>query len=103
MKWHDGKPLTAEDVRFTYEKILDPKIGSRMTIYFQAVKEVQATGPHTVVFRLKEPDPTFLPNMWTGILPKHLWEKKTSPRASTTSWPSGRGRGRSRSGSAGTT
>ena len=76
VKWHDGKPLTAEDVRFTYEKILDPKIGSRMTIYFQAVKEVQATGPHTVVFRLKEPDPTFLPNLWSGILPKHLWEKE---------------------------
>src|SRR2546422_2985830 len=30
VKWHDGKPLTAEDVRFTFEKILDPQVNSRL-------------------------------------------------------------------------
>jgi peptide/nickel transport system substrate-binding protein len=76
VKWHDGKPLTAEDVKFTFEKIFDQKVASRLAIYFQGVKEVQAPNPQTVVFTLKEPDPTFLPNLWSGIIPKHIWEKE---------------------------
>src|SRR5262245_61827758 len=76
VKWHDGKPLTAEDVKFTFEKILDPQVNSRLSSYFQAVKEVQIPGPQTVVFKLKDPDPVFLANLWSGILPKHIWEKE---------------------------
>lgn len=91
VKWHDGKPLTAEDVKFTFEKILDPKIGSRLNLVFQALKEAQATGPHTVVFKLKEPDPVFLANVWTGILPKHVWEKEDFAKSQYNVIPVGSG------------
>ena len=91
VKWHDGKALTAEDVRFTFEKILDPKVGSRLNLYFQAVKEVQVPGPHTVVFKLKEPDPVFLANLWSGILPKHIWEKEDFAKSQYNVIPVGSG------------
>ncbi len=91
VKWHDGKALTAEDVRFTFEKILDPKVASRLNLYFQAVKEVQVPGPHTVVFKLKEPDPVFLANLWSGILPKHIWEKEDFAKSQYNVIPVGSG------------
>ena len=89
--WHDRKPLTAEDVKFTFEKILDRQIGSRLNLIFQPVKDVQAPGPHTVVFRLKEPDPVFLANLWTGILPKHIWEKEDFAKSQYNVIPVGSG------------
>src|SRR5215470_6715111 len=91
VKWHDGKALTAEDVKFTFEKILDPKVNSRLSSYFQAVKEVQTPDPNTVVFKLKQPDPLFLPNLWTGILPKHIWEKEDFAKSQYNVTPVGSG------------
>jgi peptide/nickel transport system substrate-binding protein len=52
--------LTAEDVKFTYEKILDPQIASRFNLPFQSVQDVQAPSPSNVVVTLKRPDPVFL-------------------------------------------
>jgi peptide/nickel transport system substrate-binding protein len=91
VKWHDGKPLTADDVKFTFDKIFDPKVASRLAIYFQGVKEVQASNPSTVVFVLKEPDPTFLPNLWSGIIPKHIWEKEDFAKSQYNVIPVGSG------------
>jgi len=90
-KWHDGKPITAEDVKFTFDKIFDQKVGSRLAIYFQGVKEVQAPSAHTVVFVLKEPDPVFLANLWSGIIPKHVWEKEDFAKSQYNVIPVGSG------------
>jgi peptide/nickel transport system substrate-binding protein len=90
-KWHDGKPLTAEDVKFTFDKIFDQKVSSRLAIYFQGVKAVETQGAHTVIFTLKEPDPTFLPNLWSGIIPKHIWEKEDFAKSQYNVIPVGSG------------
>lgn len=82
VKWHDGTPLTAADVQFTFAKIRDPQLASRFTLSFRAVKAGQTPNPSTVVVTLKEPDPVFFPHLWVGIIPKHIWEKEdfaTSP------------------------
>lgn len=60
VEWHDGQALTAEDVKFTYEKILDPQIASGFNLPFQSVQNVQVPSPSTVVVTLKRPDPVFL-------------------------------------------
>jgi peptide/nickel transport system substrate-binding protein len=91
VKWHDGKPLAAEDVKFTFEKILDPQIGSRLNLYFQAIEEIQVPSPSTVVFRLKQPDPVFLANLWSGIIPKHIWEKEDFAKSQYNVMPVGSG------------
>lgn len=91
VRWHDGKPLTADDVKFTFEKIHDRQTGSRLNLLFQSVKDVQAPNPHTVVFKLKEPDPVFLANLWNGILPRHVWEKEDFAKSQYNVTPVGSG------------
>lgn len=74
VKWHDGQPFTAEDVKFTMDLILEPKTGSRWRSNLTSVRDIKVTGPNEVQFVLKEP---FSPlavflgyNM--GIVPKHI-------------------------------
>src|SRR5215472_12875790 len=57
VKFHDGAPLTAEDVVASFNHIIFPPAGviSPRRGLFDAVKEVVATGPLTVEFRLTEP------------------------------------------------
>lgn len=71
--WHDGKPLTAEDVVFTMNIVQDPAYKSPLRQNWQGV-EVQQVDENTVAFVLKNPYFGFLDNLTTGILPKHIWE-----------------------------
>ncbi|MBX9765184.1 hypothetical protein K2X83_00925, partial [Patescibacteria group bacterium] len=76
-RFHDGSPLTAEDVVFTVRAAQNPDIKSPRRADWEGV-EVVATDQRTVVFTLKEPYALFLENTSLGILPKKLWEKITS-------------------------
>ena len=72
----DGKPLTAEDVVFSYQFMMHPDIkapGLKAT--YEPIKEVKATNPHEVVFTFKEPYFEAL-GLAGGlsILPKHFYE-----------------------------
>jgi peptide/nickel transport system substrate-binding protein len=72
-KWHDGKPVTSEDVAYTYQRILDEEQG----LYIDAVKQIdsiETPDEHTVVFKTKKPSVQML-NTYVYILPKHIWEK----------------------------
>ena len=74
--WHDGKPFTAEDVKFSVERIIRP-YHSRGRVYFGDVEAVEMPDPHTVVFRLKAPVPFFMNVFQPGeapIMPKHAFD-----------------------------
>lgn len=73
VSWHDGKPLDANDVFFTYNILRDPSYKSPLRQGFQGV-DVSMDGDHTIVFTLKAPYAGFLENLTVGILPKHIWE-----------------------------
>jgi peptide/nickel transport system substrate-binding protein len=71
-KWHDGKPVTSEDVAYTYRRILDEEQG----LYIDAVRQIEsieAPDKQTVVFKTGEPSVQML-NTYVYILPKHIWE-----------------------------
>lgn len=70
--WHDGEPLTADDVVYTIETIQNPAVGSPLQVSFTDVV-VEATDTYTVQFTLTEPFPAFLSTLTVGILPEHLW------------------------------
>ena len=73
VKWHDGKPFTSEDVKFSVEKIVAP-YHSRGKTYFGNVTAIETPDMQTVVFKLKAPVPYFLRSFQpseTPILPKH--------------------------------
>ncbi len=74
VKWHDGKPFTADDVAFTYGIIMDPENGSENAPNYEDVKEIAVIDEHTVSFRLEAPNSAFLDYMTMSILPKHLLE-----------------------------
>ena len=63
VKWHDGKPFTAEDVKFTIEGIMDPKNESENAPNYEDVEKIEVKDPHTVVFHLKAPNYAFLEYM----------------------------------------
>jgi peptide/nickel transport system substrate-binding protein len=71
--WHDGKPLTSEDVVFTVEMLRSPDlpIPDDIRSLWETV-EVEALDEHTLQFRLPEPYSPFLDYLTFGILPKHL-------------------------------
>lgn len=69
--WHDGRPLTAEDVVFTYQLIQNPDARSPLFGAWQAVK-VQARDARTITFTLPNVLSSFPYAMTNGIVPRHL-------------------------------
>jgi peptide/nickel transport system substrate-binding protein len=75
IKWHDGKELSADDIVFTVQNILNPDYQSPYAPNFKNVK-AEKVDQYTVKFILNEPSPAFLlENTTFGILPRHIWEK----------------------------
>lgn len=71
--FHDGKPVTAEDVVFTVQAAKNPEIKSPKRANWEGV-EVIALDEKTVIFTLQAPYALFLENTAMGILPKHVWD-----------------------------
>jgi peptide/nickel transport system substrate-binding protein len=73
VKWHDGKPLTADDVVYSFDKFLR-HFQPRVRIAMGSVESVKATDSHTVMFKLHTPFPAFLALMDASsspIVPRH--------------------------------
>jgi peptide/nickel transport system substrate-binding protein len=76
VRFHDGHELTARDVRFTYETLMDPRNLSPRVPDFEPIKAVEAPDPYTVRVTYKE---LFQPGFesWSmGILPEHLLNRE---------------------------
>ena len=76
VKWHDGEPFTAEDVKFTIEQIMDPDNESEIACNYEDVEKITVKDDQTISFKLKAPNVAFLEYMTIGILPKHLLDGK---------------------------
>lgn len=70
--FHDGTPVTADDVAFTVALAQNPDIKSTQRADWEGV-EVHTDGT-TITFKLPSAYAPFLSNTTLGILPKHLWE-----------------------------
>ncbi|WP_419898316.1 extracellular solute-binding protein [Roseomonas sp. USHLN139] len=73
--WHDGKPITAADVVWSFETLRD-KGRPFYRAYWGDVSEVAAEGDHRVTFRFKTADNRELAQILgqLTVLPKHWWE-----------------------------
>ena len=74
IKWHDGEPLTAEDVKFTIEAIMNPDNLSENAPDFEDVEEINVIDDLTVSFKLSAPNAAFTQYMTMAVLPKHCLE-----------------------------
>jgi peptide/nickel transport system substrate-binding protein len=71
LTWQDGKPLTANDVVFTYHLVQNPDVGSPLAQSWQGIA-ITAPNPHTVDFVLRGAFSAFSYSLTTGILPEHI-------------------------------
>lgn len=77
-KWHDGQPVTAQDVVFTIEMMRGENdvVPDDLQEFWNEI-EVIALADHALQFRLPEPFAPFLDYLSFGILPEHLLGDKT--------------------------
>jgi peptide/nickel transport system substrate-binding protein len=61
--FHDGTPLKASDVKFTFERLVDPETASTSASELASMKSIEATDDRTVVITLNAPDAAFLTNL----------------------------------------
>ncbi|MCU4716561.1 ABC transporter substrate-binding protein [Halapricum hydrolyticum] len=86
LRWHDGEPLTAEDVRFTYQFVSDTSLDSTEAVYpaptFQRqaslVDEVTVLGERQVRMRMDASGAVAPDALTVALLPKHIWESRTN-------------------------
>ena len=74
VKFHDGSPFTADDVVFSYTRVLQPQ--GTMQIYVSGVKEVKKVDDHTVDFLLSGPNPVLLRNIADFRIMSKSWSEK---------------------------
>ena len=63
VKFHDGTPLTAESLKFTYDRMIDPATKSLQTPQLGLYERTEVVDQHTARVTLKEPFAPFLSNM----------------------------------------
>lgn len=82
VQWHDGEPLTAEDVAFTFGYFAEEDISPQVIVQpDDNIEEVVATDELTVEFRLSNPQATFVADQAGAvpIAPEHIWSDVSEP------------------------
>src|SRR5207249_4470753 len=72
VRFHGGKELDAEDVKYTYDRVRDPKVSPGANDLL-VIKQIDVLDAHTVRFVLHAPAATFLINLggkYNGVIPK---------------------------------
>jgi peptide/nickel transport system substrate-binding protein len=72
VKWHDGEAFNADDVVFTFNRILDTASKTPLYFNFKGAK-VDRVDDFTVTFVLDGPFAPFLESLSVGVLPEHIW------------------------------
>ena len=77
-RWHDGRPVTPEDVKFTFEYLSKHHVSGG---WMGGIIEKIEIREHRIIFHLKKPCSRFLINAGfvVRILPRHIWEGVSDP------------------------
>ena len=82
VRWHDGEPFTAEDVKFTLELITNPDFRAWRTTGHALVRDITVVSPTEITWRMEEAFAPYLSFLTeTFIVPKHILEKEADPNA----------------------
>jgi len=79
VKFHNGRELVADDVKYSYERVLDPKLGSGGRGYLSAIENIEIADKHTVRITTKQPSASLLAGMagnWSSIVPREVIEQR---------------------------
>jgi peptide/nickel transport system substrate-binding protein len=80
VRWHDGEPFTAEDVKYTLELITDPDFRAWRTTGHSLLRDITVVSPTEITWRMEEAFAPYLSFLTeTFIVPKHILEKEADP------------------------
>ena len=83
VKWSDGVPLTAHDVAYTFNRVMNGSAEkTNYGNYVANLKSVTAPNNTTVVMTTKHPDPSML-HLSVYILPEHIWKHVSESQVNT--------------------
>lgn len=91
VRWHDGKPFTADDVLFTYKTMVNPLTPTPYAEDFMQVENVEVIDPCTFRVIYKKPFAPALASWGISILPRHLLEGKDIMKSPLARHPIGTG------------
>lgn len=77
IRWQDGKPLTCDDLKFTWRYVMDPKTNVSITDGYRDIASIDCRTPDVAVVHMKRLYAPFLEQLWgvnssTPILPAHI-------------------------------
>ncbi len=80
LSWHDGEPLTAEDLKFTAEYCVEHKLSYGADM-LAGIESMEVIDDQTIIYHLTNPSVNFLTQMgfWVDIMPKHIYENVDDP------------------------
>ncbi|MBU1195695.1 MAG: ABC transporter substrate-binding protein [Proteobacteria bacterium] len=73
--FHTGDPVTADDVKFTYEQCVNPANGNLMAGLLDEIEKITVIDDHTLTFQFWEPYAPWKELMWVGICSKKYFER----------------------------
>ncbi|MEB3284445.1 MAG: peptide ABC transporter substrate-binding protein [Candidatus Sericytochromatia bacterium] len=71
VRWHDGHPLTSDDVKATWRLIMDPRFPALSRSGFEEIRRIDTPDPHTAVLHFSRPYAPFA-ELFPFLLPAHL-------------------------------
>ena len=82
IKWHDGTPFTAEDIKFSLDLINNPNFRVRNRVGHSLVKDIKVVAPDEIHWRIESAYSPYLSILsLTFIVPKHILEKAEDPNS----------------------
>lgn len=92
IKWQDGRQLTCNDLKFTWQVIMNPKNNVNTTDGFKSIKDIDCSDPYVAVVHMKELYAPYLQQLWgvngnAPILPEHILAKYNDDKGSLNTAP----------------
>ena len=90
--WQDGKPLTCEDLKFTWQAVMNPHNNVVTTDGYKDIKDIDCSNPYVAVVHMKKMYAPYLQQLWgvngnAAILPAHILARYNDARGSLNSAP----------------
>jgi peptide/nickel transport system substrate-binding protein len=92
IKWQDGVPLTCNDMKFTWQVVMNPHNNVVTTDGYKDIGSIDCSDPHVAVVHMKRLYAPFLQQLWSEngnapILPEHLLAKYNDDKGSFNTAP----------------